>query len=332
MSAKPQPATAAANSKVKLKREVEKAELQPPVEEHLILRVQNVELAAKLKQLAKNREPMDDISIHFSGPRKASFKYAKDKYPATLVDLPCILESQKTWDNRQLYKICDISQMLVVAESDNPSTLHESTEDYVWPHGISAPLKFVRTRRFRKRISKRAIENVEREVERLLQADSEAIQVEREIVEVAPDDAGDDEDRDDGEITPPDQADEMGSEAGGEFNSDDELAAELEDALEAELAVEEGGDDDDDEEEDLEEEEEQGDIPMDDSDEDDVEDEETRELREEIAELEGTILEKEDQVEKEKNPIMRTRFEGIVRKLNEELQKKRAALSTLISG
>jgi TATA-binding protein-associated factor Taf7 len=43
-----------------------------------------------------------------------------------------------------------------------------------WPHGLSAPLKFVRKRRFRKRISKQAIEDVEREVERLLQADIEA--------------------------------------------------------------------------------------------------------------------------------------------------------------
>ncbi|KAJ3028732.1 UNVERIFIED_CONTAM: hypothetical protein HDU68_001011 [Siphonaria sp. JEL0065] len=331
MSTSKATAKAAANSK--LKREVEKPEVLPPVEEHIILRVQNASLSTKLKELAQKREPMDDLSIVFSGPRKATLKFANDKHPATLVDLPCIIESQKTWDNRQLYKICDISQMLVVSESDAPLP-QDTMEDYVWPHGISAPLHYVRKRRFRKRISKRAIENVEREVERLLKLDAEAISVEREIVEMAPEEQrdldGDEEEFEegaDGEITPPDNGDEMGSEAGGdEFNIDDEIAAEVE----AELAAAE------DEEED---EEEEGDQAVEDSDEDDgednedvEEDHETRELREEIAELEGTISEKEQQAQEQMNPIMRARFEGIVKKLNEELAKKKSALSAILSG
>lgn len=38
-------------------------------------------------------------------------------YAAKLVDLPNIIEAQKTFDNRHLFKIADISQMLIV---ENP--------------------------------------------------------------------------------------------------------------------------------------------------------------------------------------------------------------------
>ena len=34
----------------------------------------------------------------------------------TLVDLPCISESLKTLDNKQFYKIADISQMIICHE------------------------------------------------------------------------------------------------------------------------------------------------------------------------------------------------------------------------
>jgi transcription initiation factor TFIID subunit 7 len=48
------------------------------------------------------------------------------------------------------------------------------TDPYSYPHGLTPPLKHVRQRRFRKKLSKRAIEEVEREVERLLEIDATA--------------------------------------------------------------------------------------------------------------------------------------------------------------
>lgn len=48
------------------------------------------------------------------------------------------------------------------------------TDPYNFPHGLTPPLKHVRKRRFRKKLSKRAIEEVEREVERLLEIDATA--------------------------------------------------------------------------------------------------------------------------------------------------------------
>ena len=43
--------------------------------------------------------------------RRAAFKYNGMTYASKLVDLPCIIESQKTHDNRHLFKIADISQV-----------------------------------------------------------------------------------------------------------------------------------------------------------------------------------------------------------------------------
>ncbi|KAJ3241181.1 hypothetical protein HDU81_001577 [Chytriomyces hyalinus] len=320
----------APNGKVKLKRESDKStEVLPPVEEQLILRVGDPQLAATLKQIVKDREALDDLSLVFNDARKGALRWKDARYPMTLVDLPCIIESHKTWDNRQLYKIADISQMLVV-ESKNSSHAYvprEKADEFVWPHGISAPLLHVRKRRFRKRISKRAIENVEREVERLLQADEEAEDVTYEEVLETQDEGGNAENNEDG------QDEERVVDDEG-FDSDDLVAA-IEDELD-EDGNEDGGDDEEMEEEDddeaLEDEEKPAGGASDDEgsdDEDEGEDEEVRELKEEIAELEETIAEKHQNLQEQTNPIMRNRFEMIVRKLNEELSKKKAALAAL---
>jgi transcription initiation factor TFIID subunit 7 len=47
-------------------------------------------------------------------------------------------------------------------------------DDYIWPHGLTPPLRYVRKRRFRKRLSRRTIEVVEEQVEELLKKDMEA--------------------------------------------------------------------------------------------------------------------------------------------------------------
>jgi transcription initiation factor TFIID subunit 7 len=47
-------------------------------------------------------------------------------------------------------------------------------DDYIWPHGITPPLRHVRKRRFRKRMSRKDIEVVEEQVEDLLKKDAEA--------------------------------------------------------------------------------------------------------------------------------------------------------------
>jgi transcription initiation factor TFIID subunit 7 len=110
--------------------------------------------------------------------RRAAFKINGVTYASKLVDLPNIIESQKTFDNRHLFKVADISQMLVVEKpvKDESTITRESLriDDYIWPHGITPPLRHVRKRRFRKRLSRQTIEVVEEQVEDLLKLDAEA--------------------------------------------------------------------------------------------------------------------------------------------------------------
>ena len=56
----------------------------------------------------------------------------------------------------------------------NNSMLRSGSDPFVYQHGLTPPLKHVRKRRFRKKLSKRAIEEVEQEVERLLEVDAQA--------------------------------------------------------------------------------------------------------------------------------------------------------------
>jgi transcription initiation factor TFIID subunit 7 len=92
-------------------------------------------------------------------PRRAVVRIRKNLYAAKLVDLPTIVESSKTLDRKNLYKTGDICQMLLVGEQIS----HEETilaypsrpSDYIYPHGITPPLRWVRKRRFRRRISNR---------------------------------------------------------------------------------------------------------------------------------------------------------------------------------
>lgn len=103
------------------------------------------------------------------------------KYDVALVDLPTVIESQKTLDKKQFYKVADISQMILVDPTSGSEPFipqsngrHETTDPYNFSHGLTPPLKHVRQRRFRKKLSKRAIEEVEKEVERLLEVDATA--------------------------------------------------------------------------------------------------------------------------------------------------------------
>ena len=43
--------------------------------------------------------------------RRAVFHIGNNTYSSKLVDLPCIIESQKTLDNKQMFKVADICQV-----------------------------------------------------------------------------------------------------------------------------------------------------------------------------------------------------------------------------
>lgn len=116
---------------------------------------------------------------------------------AKLVDIPTVIESLKTIDNKSFYKTADICQMLMCRdEPEQPTTDDESPtknkkkdpnkvdKKFLWPHGVTPPCKNIRKRRFRKTLKKKYVEapEIEKEVKRLLRADNEAVNVKWEIV------------------------------------------------------------------------------------------------------------------------------------------------------
>lgn len=91
--------------------------------------------------------------------RRAVFHIGNSTYSSKLVDLPCVIEAQKTLDNKQMFKVADICQMLVVEDKiESEDSLSHSKafriDDFIWPHGLTPPLKHVRKRRFRKRVNR----------------------------------------------------------------------------------------------------------------------------------------------------------------------------------
>jgi transcription initiation factor TFIID subunit 7 len=165
-----------------------------------------------LRQAIRSGEPLSKrLFIKFDNDiRHGHIKLDDTVMPARLYDLPAIIESYKTLDRKNFYKTADISQILICKEDDSPDTrsiinqdnVDEETKkakydqifasigcagkkEYLYPHGITPPLKNVRKRRFRKTLKKKYVDfsEIEKEVKRLFKFDCEAIDSRYEIVE-----------------------------------------------------------------------------------------------------------------------------------------------------
>ncbi|MCO5575032.1 hypothetical protein L7F22_028829 [Adiantum nelumboides] len=118
------------------------------MEEHFILRVPP-SVAERLERvLNENPASPDDVDIDVSfleDGRTGSFKIGGETFPAALLDMPCVLETYKTYDDNVLIKTADIGQMIMVREEKDP--LPDSTE---YRHGSTPPMRDARRRRFRR--------------------------------------------------------------------------------------------------------------------------------------------------------------------------------------
>ena len=100
-------------------------------EEQFIMRLPAGEDCEKLRKIVSSREVSDDVWLKFKGAstafrvdcvlasscraldsRRGIFHIGNSTYSSRLVDLPCIIESQKTLDNKQMFKVADICQVL----------------------------------------------------------------------------------------------------------------------------------------------------------------------------------------------------------------------------
>lgn len=122
-------------------------------------------------QLIENTSDYLDIDES----RKLIFKINDILLPITLLDLPCVIEAQKTMDYKTFYKSGDISQMLFVHDKEMKLNSEDEIATFdpfksndqvfqklVWKkdydhkyklkHGLSKATKNVRSRRFKRKV------------------------------------------------------------------------------------------------------------------------------------------------------------------------------------
>ncbi|VDP55870.1 unnamed protein product [Heligmosomoides polygyrus] len=179
-------------------------------ENHLILRVPSDVIDAMLAD--QPGKEIDDLAIQFTSTdmRHANVRIGTHIMSAKIYDLPCITEVVKTLDKKNVYKVADLSQIVVCSHELCPvpaetvklsgkktfmSSLvfsdvlmrwfSQEMKQWQYPHGLTPPMKSVRQRRFRKTKKKKYMEapEVERELKRLLRADLEAESFRWEIVQ-----------------------------------------------------------------------------------------------------------------------------------------------------
>jgi transcription initiation factor TFIID subunit 7 len=122
------------------------------------------------------------------------------RWAATLVDLPCIVEGMKSWDKKGWVKSADICQMLLVLgkvqsedqAKDFPLPKDVNPHTFQYAHGLTPPMRWVRNRRFARtnRTSVNAIEAVERKVNQLLAEDDAAVTTKFEVLDYDPEARG----------------------------------------------------------------------------------------------------------------------------------------------
>ncbi|XP_032683954.1 transcription initiation factor TFIID subunit 7 [Odontomachus brunneus] len=171
---------------------------QVELESQFVLRLPP-EPARVLKDTLSNGLPLKDrLNIKLENDmRYGEVRFDHWLLHAKVVDIPTIVESLKTIDNKSFYKTADICQMLICKEeedhtaTDEESPVKQKKKDpnkvdkkFLWPHGITPCTKNVRRRRFRKTLKKKYVEapEIEKEVKRLLRVDNEAVNVKWEVI------------------------------------------------------------------------------------------------------------------------------------------------------
>lgn len=118
------------------------------MEEQFILRVPP-SVAERIERLlnedaSSSEDKSLDVSFSEDG-RTGTFVIGNESFPASLLDLPSVVESYKTYDDSVLIKTADIGQMIMVRE---PGDAAPDAVEY--RHGLTPPMRDARKRRFRR--------------------------------------------------------------------------------------------------------------------------------------------------------------------------------------
>ncbi|GAB2273599.1 transcription initiation factor TFIID subunit 7 [Dionaea muscipula] len=135
------------------------------MEEQFILRVPP-SVAERLERLLNEEDSSSshdkelDLSF-FEDGRNCTFVFGNDSFPASLLNLPCVVESYKTYDDNVLIKTADIGQMIMVREEGDVAP--DSVE---YRHGLTPPMRDARRRWFLREpdLNPEVVQRVERDL------------------------------------------------------------------------------------------------------------------------------------------------------------------------
>jgi transcription initiation factor TFIID subunit 7 len=180
--------------------EAEEAEHDPSIESQFVLRMKPGADCDLLRKSIEEKTIGKSVSqggpgVHFRffdrEGRRAMVTIQNRIYAATMVELPAVIESLKSWNKKDWVKTADVCQMLLVLdrvqnEEDAkkfplPSTI--SPDSHRFPHGLTPPMRWARKRRFRPRKSYIDVERAEAQMNRLLAEDENAQSTKFEMVD-----------------------------------------------------------------------------------------------------------------------------------------------------
>ncbi|KAK4482930.1 hypothetical protein RD792_010103 [Penstemon davidsonii] len=138
------------------------------MEEQFILRVPPsvAERIERLLNEAPSSSEDKSLDLIFSEDgRTGTFAIGDDRFSASLLDLPTVVESYKTYDDNVLIKTSDIGQMIMVKEEGDG--VPEAVE---YRHGLTPPMRDARRRRFRREpdLNPDVVRRVEKDLQNIM--------------------------------------------------------------------------------------------------------------------------------------------------------------------
>ncbi|GER49427.1 transcription initiation factor TFIID subunit 7 [Striga asiatica] len=166
------------------------------MEEQFILRVPPA-VAERIERLLNDSSSSEDksLDLSFSGDmlifrfehskftshndgRTGKFVIGNDSFSASLLDLPTVVESYKTYDDNVLIKTADIGQMIMVREEG------DSAETGEYRHGLTPPMRDARRRRFRREpdLNPELVRRVEKDLQNIMAEEFDATNTGKNVV------------------------------------------------------------------------------------------------------------------------------------------------------
>ncbi|KAF1912299.1 TAFII55 protein conserved region-domain-containing protein, partial [Ampelomyces quisqualis] len=180
--------------------EADEAELDPAQESQFILRMQQGPDCDLLRKAIEDKTIGRSLSQGGPGVyfrffdregRRAMVTIQGHSYAASMVELPTVIETMKSWNKKDWVKTADVCQMLLVlgkvsSEEEAkkyPRPSFIEPDSHRFPHGITPPMQWARKLRFRPRKSYLDVERAEAQMNRLLAEDENADSTKYELVD-----------------------------------------------------------------------------------------------------------------------------------------------------